>query len=237
VRPIGHRAWSFDCSILVCQNDLDEGDGGLMDFEMMIESRLFKRVLSGSLIAMTLFTWSCSSSKIDTQRDTNANTQTYHTYRWISQQDAAFLSLRDPNTQQAVQNWVNIRQRPETEQKVRQVVEGDLQKYGYIPQNEGTPDFFVTYYSPTPAKDWISSWSGITLAFQGAPLVIYPNFDMKKALEFRPGSAYVVIYDSRSKRPAWTGEVIGAISSKGEVNRPVVTARVQELIAQFKNTA
>jgi hypothetical protein len=208
---------------------------------MMMGSQWFTRVfcsgLGGSMIAMTLFTFTCSSSKIDTQRDPHANTQNYHTFRWVSQQDAAFLSLRDPNTNQPVQNWVNIRQRPETEQRVRQVVESDLQQYGYIPQNEGTPDFFVTYYSPTQAKDWFCSWSGMTLAFQGAPLVIYPNFDMKKALEFRPGSAYVVIYDSKSKRPAWTGEVIGAISPEGEVNRPVVTARVQELIAQFKNTA
>jgi hypothetical protein len=49
--------------------------------------------------------------------------------------------------------------------------------------------------------------------------------------------AYVVVYDSKSKRPTWTGEVIDAISPKGEVNAPVVTARIRELIAQFKNTA
>jgi hypothetical protein len=195
------------------------------------------RFLSSSLSGLMLLLSSCSAPSVDTQRDKNVNTQRYHTYRWVSQQDAAYLSLRDPNTNQPVQNWVNIRQRPETEQKVRNVIETDLQKYGYSPQYEGTPDFFVTFYSPTQAKDWISSWSGITLAFQGAPLVIYPDFDMHKALEFRPGMAYVVIYDSKSKRPAWTGEVIDAISPKGEVNAPVVTSQIQELIARFKSTA
>jgi hypothetical protein len=203
----------------------------------MKKSWAFTSFLSGSFLALTLLMSSCSAPAVDTQRDPNANIQGYHTYRWVSPEDAKYLSLRDPNTNQPVQNWVNIRQRPETEQKVKAVIEQDLQKYGYSPQDAGMPDFFVTFYSPTQAKDWISSWSGITLAFQGAPLVIYPNFDMHKALEFRPGMAYVVVYDSKSKRPTWTGEVIDAISPKGEVNAPVVTARIRELIAQFKNTA
>lgn len=180
---------------------------------------------------------SCSHKATDTQRDTNVNTAQYKTFRWVSQDDAKFLSLRDPNTKEPVQAWVNVRQQPVTEQRVKSVIENDLQQYGYTQQYEGMPDFFVTYYSPARDGNWVSSWTGITLAFHGAPLVIYPNFDMHKALQFRPGTAYVVIYDARTKRPAWTGEVANAISPEGEVNRPVVTARVQELIANFKNSA
>ncbi|MFL5812591.1 MAG: DUF4136 domain-containing protein [Bdellovibrionia bacterium] len=191
----------------------------------------------GAGLGLMLMASSCSQKAIDTQRDANVNTQQYKTFRWLSPDDAKYLNLRDPNTNQPVQAWVNVRQQPVTEQRVRDVIEKDLQQYGYTSQNEGLPDFFVTYYSPARDKEWLSSWSGITLAFQGAPLVIYPNFDMHKALEFRPGMAYVVIYDAKTKRPAWTGEVIDAISPQGEVNRPVVTSQVQELIAKFKNSA
>lgn len=188
-------------------------------------------------IILAFLVSACSEAMIDTQKDPNADTRNYKTYRWVSPDDAKFLNLRNPNTNQPVQAWVNITQRPQTEQRVREIVEQDLQQYGYTPRPEGLPDFFVTFYSPAQNKDWISSWSGMTLAFQGAPLVIYPDFDMHKALEFRPGTAYIVIYDSHSKRPAWTGEVYDAISPQGQVDRQVVTARIQELIAKFKNVA
>jgi hypothetical protein len=187
-------------------------------------------------IGLFLFISSCSNPTVATQQDKNVNIQNYKTYRWISQEDAEYLSLRDPRTNQPVQAWVNVVKKPQTEQRVREVVEQDLNKQNYAPQTTGTPDFFVTFYSQARDKEWLSSWTGITLAFQNAPLVIYPNFDMHKALEFRPGTAYIVVYDAKTKRPAWTGEVIDAISPQGEVNAPVVTARIQELIAKFKNS-
>jgi hypothetical protein len=203
----------------------------------MKHAAFVSRIWSGFTLSLLLLISSCSQKAIDTQRDKNVDTQHYKTYRWVSQDDARYLSLQDPNTNQPVQAWVKIRTKSDTEERVRDVIERDLQQYGYRPQPEEIPDFFVTYYSPARSKEWLSSWTGITLAFQGAPLVIYPNLDMHKALEFRPGMAYVVIYDSKTKRPAWTGEVIDAISPQGEVNRPVVTARIQELIAKFKGAA
>ncbi len=203
----------------------------------MAQAILKDRGCVGAFVGMMILLSSCAGTTVDTQRDPNVDTQRYKTYRWVSQEDAQYLSLRDPNTNQPVQNWINISQRPQTEQKVRQVVETDLKQYGYTPKYEGLPDFFVTYYSPARDKEWISSWKGMTLAFQGAPLVVYPNFDMKKALEFRPGMAYIVIYDSKTKRPAWTGTVLDAISPKGDVDEPVVTARIQDLIGKFKNVS
>jgi hypothetical protein len=203
----------------------------------MRHSAAFTHIFSAGSFGLLILISSCSGKQVDKQRDTNVDTGRYKTYRWVSQDDARYLSLRDPNTNQPVQAWVNVTQRPQTEERVRQVVENDLQQYGYTPQPGGLPDFFVTYYSQARDKEWLSSWTGITLAFQGAPLVIFPNFDMHKAMEFRPGMAYVVIYDAKTKRPAWTGEVIDAISPTGEVNAPVVTARIQELIGKFKSTA
>lgn len=188
-------------------------------------------------IALSIVASACSQATIDTQRDKNVDTHHYQTYRWITQDDAKFLNLRDPNTTQPVQAWVDVTQRPLTEQRVRAVVEQGLDQFGYTSKPEGLPDFFVTFYSQARDKEWISSWKGITLAFQGAPLVIYPNFDMKKAMEFRPGMAYIVIYDAKTKRPAWTGTIYNAISPKGEVDRQNVTERTQELIGKFKSTA
>lgn len=188
-------------------------------------------------LGMSLLISSCSQSQVSAQRDKNVDTHHYQTYRWVNQDDAKYLSLRDPNTNQPVQSWVNIKQRPETETKVRKIVEKDLNQFGYTEQYEGQPDFFVTFYSLGRDKVWTSSWSGMTLAFQGAPLVIYPDFDMHKALEFRPGMGYVVIYDAKTKRPAWTGTVNNAVGPKGEVDAPAVTARIGELIGEFKNTA
>jgi hypothetical protein len=195
------------------------------------------KAVLGAALGLVVIVSACNEAAVRTQQEKDVRIQNYKTYRWVSQEDSRYLSLRDPNTDQPVQNYVNIRQRPQTEQRVREVVEKDLQQYGYTPQFEGLPDFFITFYSPTRAKGWISSWSGTTLAFQNAPLVMFPNFDMHRALEFRPGMAYVVIYDSKTKRPAWTGTILNAISPEGDVNAPVVTAQIGDLIQKFKAAA
>ncbi|MFL5811968.1 MAG: DUF4136 domain-containing protein [Bdellovibrionia bacterium] len=179
----------------------------------------------------------CSTSQNHVDRAANVDARAYKTYRWVSQDDAQYLSLSNPNTNQPVYNYVKITQRPQAEEQIKQVVEQDLNQQGYTQELSGTPDFFVTYYAPARDKDWISSWTGSTLSFRGAPLVIFPGFDMTKAQQFRPGMAYVVIYDSKTKQPAWTGTIMDAISPEGKVNAPQVTASVNDLLSQVKKPA
>lgn len=174
----------------------------------------------------------CSETTTRTSSDKSSHLKSAQTYRWLSPDDAKALNLQNPKTMQPVYNYTTIVQRPEIEEKVRRVVEKDLQDQGYRPDLTGQPDFFVTYYSQAKNKDWISSWSGTTLSFQGAPLVAFPNFDMNKAKEFRPGMAYIVFYDPVTQRPAWSGTIVDALQ-QGQVN-PQIDSRVQELIADFK---
>jgi hypothetical protein len=130
---------------------------------------------------------------------------------------------------------VRIIKRPQTEQKVRQVVEQDLKQFDYIP-SEGEPDFYITFYSPIPDGRWISSWSGYANSSQGTPIAIYPDFQNSTNMQPQPGTAYLVIYDSKTRRPKWTGTVMDAISSQGQVNASIVTPQIEALIAEFKNT-
>jgi hypothetical protein len=148
----------------------------------------------------------CSSGPID-RKDSRVDLARYHTYRWVSADEAAVLHLRDPNVDGPISEPARVVTRPKLEARLRPLVEEQLKEAGYAPDRSGLPDFYVTFYGKSRNEDWVSSWSGTTPAIQHVPLVIFPDYAVDSARTYRDGVVYLTFYDRATGRPAWTGSI------------------------------
>jgi hypothetical protein len=100
------------------------------------------------------------------------------------------------------------------------------------------PDFYVTYYGKARDRDWISTWSGRTPTKNRVPVVIFPNYDETAipALQHQEGLVYFVVYDAKTRMPAWSG-AISQSDPNPDFSSPQTEAAIDKLIDEFRNSA
>lgn len=184
---------------------------------------LFLAVLSAGVSA-------CASGP-DVRKDTGVDLAGYHTFRWLSESEARELRLADPVIDGPTSEPVRIITRPALEERLRPLIEARLNAEGFRASNDGNPDFFVTFYGKSKDDDWVSSWSGSTPALVHVPLVVFPHYDSSGARDFREGVVYLVIYDSHTKKPAWTGSIYRRKYPEG-----AFSAEVDDLVSAFRRS-
>lgn len=188
----------------------------------------------GVLCALLTGFTACSTGEIESQKDPNVDMARYRTYAWLTQEDAKQLDLENPKIDY-IAGAVRVVQKPEIEQKIRDVVETDLRKQGFQPAQSGNPDFYVTFYGKAKNEDWVSSWHGFTAGVQNIPIVMYPDLERASAFRYQEGTLLVVFYDPKTRRPAWTGSIFGVLSGQA-VNEAQVATSLKLLIQDFKKS-
>lgn len=173
----------------------------------------------------------CTQPGAKTQSDEAVNLRNYRTYAWLTQDDARRLRLSDPKFDY-MSGEVRVTQRPEVEEKLKKVIEQDLQAKGYKPTNAPNPDFYVTYYGRAKNQDWVSTWKGATPAINNVPIVAYPHLSQAEAYQYRDGTLLLVLYDPRTARSAWTGSIYHALDEKN-LNEAAATVSINDLLAQL----
>jgi hypothetical protein len=124
---------------------------------------------------------------------------------------------------------------PQINQKIRSLVEQELNQNGYAPSPDSYPDFFVTFYAKKKDQDWVSSWSGTTPSVQNVPVVIFPGYERTGTRRFQEGMVYLTLYDSKTKRPSWTGSV-QTLKLESDVGKPEDVAAVEKLVEELRKT-
>jgi hypothetical protein len=149
--------------------------------------------------------WGCSTVK--TTEDRASSVASYQRYSWLNQDDANQLNLKNPDIQYMA-GEVHITQNPDIDNKIRPLIEKELNKQGWIKTEQEVPDVYVTYYGKTKDGQWVSTWSGSTPAVNQVPVVIFPNFRQDRAHQFREGQVFITLYDTKTKKAAWTTSVL-----------------------------
>jgi hypothetical protein len=195
-----------------------------------------RRCVSGLGFAVSaVLACACSTGPVSSYKDTSAPLASYHTFQWLTQADADRLKLQNPKFDYLA-GTARIVRRPELEARVRPEIEKRLEKDGFEASVGGTPDFYVTYYGKAKDEDWVSSWQGATLTINNVPVVIFPNFNQDYAYQFREGIIYLVIYDPKTRKPAWTGK-LQSEKFGPHFESPEITAAVDQLADNFKASA
>lgn len=179
---------------------------------------------------------SCSAPRTETQKDSSAPISTYKVYRWVGEEEAKTLNLKDPKID-FMASSVKIERRPGIEPQVRNEIEKNLQQNGFRPASAGeNADFYITYYIQAKDQNWISTWEGNTPSFNGTPLVLFPGFSRNSAYQYREGTLVLVVYDPKTKQPAWNGSALSILNPNG-LDTQRARTEVQHLIQEFKEVA
>ena len=176
----------------------------------------------------------CAAKYPSVKQDPQADTSRYRTYRWVGEPEAQFLHLDNPNIDYLSRSS-KIERRLDVEPQLKEVVNRELVTRG-MTETSGLPDFYVTYYGKTKDENWVSTWTGSTPSINNVPVIMYPDFDRASARSYLEGSLLLVFYDANSRRPAWTGTMPNVLEGK-QVKLETVTARLGELVQEFKSTA
>ena len=176
----------------------------------------------------------CSSSALSA-KDSSTDLSKYRTYKWITESDADYLNLHNPNYKFPVA-YMTVERKPEIEEKVRDRVEADLDNRGFTEATTESPDFYVTYYGKARDQNWVTSWSGRTPNIADVPIVIFPDLNPSQARDHIDGTVYLVFYDARTKRAAWTGRFRNSDFGP-EINDSEITSAVDELVSEFQSAA
>ncbi len=174
----------------------------------------------------------CSSSPVETKQDREVDTTKYKTYSWISQPEAHYLRLDNPRQIDYMTGISKIVRRPEYEEKLKESVNQQLNARGLRETSE-VPDFYITFYGKAKDDDWVSTWAGTAPSILNVPLVMYPNFDRLSARNYQEGSLLLVFYDSKTKKPVWTGTMAHVLDEK-KLNLAMITSDLSHLVNQFK---
>lgn len=185
------------------------------------------------------FLWGCASGPLRDETDPEVKLTKYHSYRWLSDDEARTLKLDAPKVDYFTDS-ITVDRDNELDGRVHQAMDRQLQATGYRAVSEGKPDFYVSYYVKQPDDTWLSSWRGITSAINETPVVIFPDFDRSKISTYRKGQVYLVFYDARTRRPAWTGiamsQAFGPAEDLSKVE-PIIASLMGEYRDEVKATA
>jgi uncharacterized protein YceK len=188
----------------------------------------------GTLASILIF-WSGCSSQTLSSKDRNVDLSKYRTYKWISESDADYLNLHNPNYKYPIA-YMTVERKPAFEEKVRARVEEDLDNRGFTEATTESPDFYVTYYGKAQDQNWVTSWSGRTPNIADVPIVIFPDLNPSQARNHIDGTVYLVFYDARTKKAAWTGKFRNEDFGQN-INDTEIATAVDELVSAFQSSA
>jgi hypothetical protein len=193
-----------------------------------------KSIAGGILLlsSLSLLAGGCSTMGVDSKRDTRIDVSRYKTYQWVTNSEARQLNLDNPKQIDYMTGFAKLKQRKDVEPQLKGSIDQELKRQGYS-EVSGSPDFYVTYFGKAKDQDWISTWSGSVPSIGNIPLIMYPGFNQTVARTYRDGDLLLVFYDAKTKSPAWTGVMSGALS-KQQVNLGTVTADLGQLVGEFK---
>jgi len=178
-----------------------------------MRSRSHRLALAGCGVTL-LFASACSSSPVRTLSDPKADVSHYKTYRWVADPEAKLLQLENPPFIDYVIGSSPIRRRPDIEGQIKDSIDQQLEAKGFK-QDGQNPDFFVAYYGRAKDQDWESTWRGYAPSVENVPIIMYPDYSRSEARTYRDGTILIVFYDSKTKRPSWTGEMTGVLQKQG----------------------
>lgn len=185
-----------------------------------------------ALGALGILIQSCSSSPLRTAEADGAQIGSYKTYQWLTPEVANDMKF-DRVQPMYISALAEVHRDTSIESQVRAEIEQGLRKDGYQPSTDRMPDFYVTFYGKAKDGRWISSWEGTTPSLYDVPVVIFPDFETKKMTRsYRDGTVYLVVYDAKTRKPAWTGEIQAGRFETGERKQEIVKA-IHELVDKF----
>lgn len=187
-------------------------------------------------LGMAILASGCSGPTLQTEKDSNAKIADYRTYSWVTPDTVGVLRLDNPPIDYLT-GGSRIVERKDIERQVMPVIDQSLGQNGFTLATSGTPDFYVTYYGKAPDEDWVSTWNGYVPSVNNVPVIMYPGYEESATRSYREGSIVIVIYDTRSRKPAWSGTILEVLKPQDEVDQNAVTASIGELMGEFKRTA
>lgn len=66
--------------------------------------------------------------------------------------------------------------------------------------------------------------------------MIFPDYSKTSAFTYTEGVVYLTFYDSKTRKPSWTGSVVDS-NYGADFNEPQVQTAVNELTDAFKKSA
>ena len=152
------------------------------------------------LLALAL---GCSSLKVTSDYDPEANFAPYRTYTW--------LEHPAQNTTQALD--------PLLHQRILAAVETQLGERGYVRIFEGSPDFLIGYHLRTENKldvQTINRSYGYAYGRYGRWGMGYPvgGYSETRVTEYAEGTFILDIVDGKSNELVWRGSAQGRIREK-----------------------
>jgi hypothetical protein len=157
-----------------------------------------------ALAAMILMT-GCSTVQIETDYDREADFSKYTTYRWI------------PHVKGTGDN--PLMNDPLIESHVKNAVNAELARKGFVKLEEGDPDFLVAYYFTTRNRVDITNYYGYW----------YP---WTNVYEYKEGTLILDMVDREQKQLLWRGWATDVLADRSRLNEQI-TNSVQKLLERY----
>jgi len=173
-------------------------------------------------IVALAFAVSCSSTRVSSDRDLEADFSGYSTFSWYS--------ARDPDTP-STNGTSQI-----FDGRIRRALARELEAKGYSESASGTADLEVAYYTSLSSQlrmygtGWGYGWGyGPTWGFGYS---YWPGWGMTTVSNYLEGTVIVDIIDRKKNQLVWRGAVTSALSKRSSSDEKINQAMAR-VMASF----